>query len=140
MNKYCFKKYFITGGAGFIGAHLTNSILSMTADATVTVFDNFSTGRRWAFYDWLKSPRLNIVESDARDADSLVKNISDHDIVYHLAANSDIAKAAEEPGIDFTNGTVTINNVLEAMRKTGVKRIVFTSGSGVYGEVPNSNT
>ena len=59
-----------------------------------------------------------------------------HDVVYHLASNSDIARAATEPAIDFLNGTLLTHNVLEAMRRTGVKRILFTSGSGVYGEVP----
>ena len=57
-------------------------------------------------------------------------------MVYHFASNSDIARAATEPAIDFTNGTMLAHNILEAMRKTGVKRILFTSGSGVYGEVP----
>jgi UDP-glucose 4-epimerase len=135
MNNHVYKKYFITGGAGFIGAHLVNSILS-SSDAKVTVYDNLSTGRLWAFGEWLKNPRLTVVEADARDEANLVKHMGGHDIVYHLAANSDIAKAATDPSIDFWNGTVTINNVLEAMRKTEVKRIVFTSGSGVYGEVP----
>ncbi len=59
-----------------------------------------------------------------------------HDIVYHFAANSDIARAQQDPTIDFENGTIPTNNVLEAMRKSNVRRIVFTSGSGVYGEVP----
>jgi len=135
MNKFCFKKYFITGGAGFIGAHLTNSILDST-DATVTVYDNFSTGRRWAYGDWLKSDRLKIIEGDAQDEAKLVQSMKGQDIVYHLAANSDIAKAATEPTVDFYNGICTTNNILEAMRKNEVKRIVFTSGSGVYGEVP----
>jgi len=135
MGKFCFKKYFITGGAGFIGAHLTNAILSST-DATVTVYDNFCNGRRWAFGEWLNSERLTIIEGDVRDEEKLVQSIKDHDIVYHLAANADIAKAETVPTVDFENGIITTNNVVEAMRKTGVKRIVFTSGSGVYGDVP----
>jgi UDP-glucose 4-epimerase len=59
-----------------------------------------------------------------------------HDVVYHFASNSDIARAATEPAIDFLNGTLLTHNVLEAMRDTGVKRVLFTSGSGVYGDVP----
>lgn len=128
-------KYFITGGAGFIGAHLVNRLLD-TTDADVTVFDNFSTGRRWAYGDRIKNPRLTIVEENAQDEAALVKAMPGHDVVYHFASNSDIARAATEPTVDFVNGTVLANNVLEAMRKTGVKRILFTSGSGVYGEVP----
>jgi len=135
MGKFCFKKYFITGGAGFIGAHLVDAILS-SSDATVTVIDNFSTGRRWAFGKWLNNKRLEIIEGDVRDQEKIVQFIKNHDIVYHLAANSDIKKAEIVPSIDFENGTLTTNNILEAIRKTNVKRIVFTSGSGVYGEVP----
>jgi len=128
------KRYFITGGAGFIGAHLVNLLLD-TTDAEITVFDNFSTGRRWAFGDRVRNPRLRIIEADAQDQRRLVETIGGHDQVYHFAANSDIARAQREPAIDFCNGTVPTHNVLEAMRLTGVKRITFTSGSGVYGEV-----
>jgi UDP-glucose 4-epimerase len=128
-------KYFVTGGAGFIGAHLVNRLMDTTS-SPVTVFDNFSTGRKWAFGDRLNDPRLVIVEGDTRDQATLTRVIAGHDVVYHFASNSDIAKAATEPAIDFLNGTLLTHNVLEAMRETGVKRILFTSGSGVYGDVP----
>ena len=128
-------RYFVTGGAGFIGAHLVNHLID-TTPSSVTVFDNFSTGRKWAFGDRLNDPRLVIVEGDARDQAALTRVIAGHDIVYHFAANSDIARAATEPAIDFLNGTLLTHNVLEAMRETGVRRILFTSGSGVYGDVP----
>jgi len=128
-------KYFVTGGAGFIGAHLVNHVID-TSPSSVTVFDNFSTGRKWAFGDRLNDPRLVIVEQDARDQAALARVIAGHDVVYHFAANSDIARAVTEPAIDFLNGTLLTHNVLEAMRETGVRRILFTSGSGVYGDVP----
>ena len=127
--------YFVTGGAGFIGAHLVNRLLD-TTDGTVTVFDNFSTGRRWHFGERIKNPRLRLVEADAQQPEALVKALPGHDLVFHLASNSDIASAATDPDVDFRNGTALTRNVLEGMRKTGVRRIVFTSGSGVYGEVP----
>jgi len=128
------RKVFVTGGAGFIGSHLVNKILD-TTNAAVTVFDNFSTGRRFHFAERVSDSRLTIIEADAQDQDRLIKTIRGHDIVYHFASNSDIAKAQQEPSVDFLNGTLLAHNVLEAMRITGVKRIVFTSGSGVYGEV-----
>ena len=128
-------RYFVTGGAGFIGAHLVNRLIDTTS-SSVTVFDNFSTGRKWVFGDRLNDPRLVIVEGDACDQAALTRVIAGHDIVYHFAANSDIARAATEPAIDFLNGTVLTHNVLEAMREAGVRRILFTSGSGVYGDVP----
>lgn len=134
MTQSC-KKYFVTGGAGFIGSHFVNRMLD-TSKNSVTVFDNFSTGRRWHFGERVKDPRLAIVEANAQDGDALLKAMPGHDIVYHFAANSDIASAQKEPSVDFLNGTLPTHHVLEAMRKTGVRRIVFTSGSGVYGEVP----
>jgi UDP-glucose 4-epimerase len=127
-------RYFITGGAGFIGGHLTDFLLERGA-GQVTVFDNFSTGRHEHLERWRNDPRLTVVEADARDAERLMDAMPGHDFVYHFAANSDIARAQTDPGIDFCNGTVPTHNVLEAMRLNGVKRIVFTSGSGVYGEV-----
>lgn len=126
--------YFITGGAGFIGAHLVNHLIDKT-EALVTVFDNFSTGQRWHFGKRVEDKRLTIIEADARDQEKLIGAMPCHDIVYHFAANSDIARAQQEPAIDFLNGTIPTHNVLEAMRISGVKRIVFTSGSGVYGEI-----
>lgn len=129
------RRYFVTGGAGFIGAHLVNHLLD-TTPSDVTVFDNFCNGRRWAFFERIHDRRLLIVEGDARDQSSLVEAIAGHDVVYHFASNADIARAATEPEIDFNNGTLLTQNVVEAMRRTGVKRILFSSGSGVYGEVP----
>ena len=127
--------YFVTGGAGFIGSHLVNRLLD-TTEERVTVFDNFSTGQRWHFGARLNHPRLRIVEGNAQNQDEVARAVAGHEIVFHLASNSDIARAATEPDVDFNNGTLLTRNVLEAMRITGVKRIVFTSGSGVYGEVP----
>jgi UDP-glucose 4-epimerase len=116
------KKYFVTGGAGFIGAHLAKKLLSI--GSRVTVFDNFSNGQKWHF------------EADVRDESSLNEAIKKHDVVFHLASNADIARAAFDPDIDFSNGTLLTRCVLEAMRNNDIKRIVFTSGSGVYGDVP----
>ncbi|RFC42293.1 MAG: UDP-glucose 4-epimerase [Verrucomicrobia bacterium] len=130
------KKYFITGGAGFIGAHLTNRLLSLGHE--VTVFDNFSNGFRWHFGANESHSRLNIVEADLLDAERLESEISGHEVVFHFASNADIARSSVDPDIDFTIGTLLTRSVLEAMRKTGVKRIAFTSGSGVYGDVPQT--
>src|SRR6185436_11853181 len=58
-----------------------------------------------------------------------------HEVVVHLASNPDIARAASEPDIDFREGTCLTQNVLEAMRVTGAGRILYASGSGVYGDL-----
>lgn len=127
--------YMVTGGAGFIGAHLTARLLGETG-GDVTVFDNFSTGQRWHLDPVSSNSRLRVVEGDARDLVELRAAMKGIDTVFHLASNSDIARAAVDPDVDFNNGTMLTRNVLEAMRLEGARRIFFTSGSGVYGEVP----
>jgi UDP-glucose 4-epimerase len=128
-------RFFITGGAGFLGSNLTNEILDRKL-GSVTVFDNFTTGRRRHFGARANDPRLSIIEGDVSDLPAVTAAVAGHDVVFHLASNSDIARAATDPLIDFNNGTVLTQMLLEAMRTAGVKRILFTSGSGVYGEVP----
>ena len=98
------KKYFITGGAGFIGAHLSNRLLA--AGHSVTAYDNFCNGQRWHFGANEKNTNLKIVEADVRDEARLEKEIAGHDVVFHFASNADIARAAVEPDIDFTLGTL----------------------------------
>jgi len=102
----------------------------------VTLFDNFSSGREWHFEQHCArgDKRLHIVRGDVNDLEALTQAMRDHDVVIHLASNPDIARAATEPEIDFRQGTVLTNNVVEAMRRTGVSRLVYASGSGVYGD------
>jgi len=128
-------KYFVTGGAGFVGANCVRRLLKRP-EAAVTVFDNLSSGRVENLPNSGHADRLQFVHGDVRDMPALMNAMRDHEVVYHFASNSDIARAAAEPSIDFTNGTILTQNVLEAMRETGSKRIIFPSGSGVYGEVP----
>jgi UDP-glucose 4-epimerase len=127
-------KIFITGGAGFIGSHLSLKMLSLGFD--VTVYDNFSNGHKWHFGDEISNKNLRIIEADLLNTNILDRSICGHDMVFHLASNADIARAATEPSIDFLNGTHLTHSLLEAMRKNSIKKIIYTSGSGVYGEVP----
>jgi len=128
-------RFFVTGGAGFLGSNLVNSLLDRGL-GSVTVYDNFATGRREHFGKRIGDPRLNVIEASVADYDPLVAALRDHDVVFHLAANSDIARAMSDPMIDFDNGTRLTQVLLEAMRHSGVRRLLFTSGSGVYGDVP----
>jgi UDP-glucose 4-epimerase len=128
------KKIFIVGGAGFIGSHLTRKILT-ERDAFVTVYDNFSSGKEWHLADIDKHPLLKIVSADAKDLAILTQEMVGHDFIFHFAANPDIAKAVYQPSIDFWEGTYLLQNVLEAMRLNNIKRLIYPSGSGVYGDV-----
>lgn len=129
------KTYFIVGGAGFIGSHLTRLILANEKNARVIVYDNFSSGRMWHLSEVLKHKNLKIVRADVKNKSLLTRSMKGTDIVYHLASNPDIAKAISDPEIDFREGTWLTNNVLEAMRLNGVETLFYASGSGVYGDV-----
>jgi len=125
----------IVGGAGFIGSHFVDHLLADSAVARVTIYDNFSSGREWHFADHVRDPRFRCVRGDVAELDPLVAAMAGHDTVIHLASNPDIARAATEPEIDFYQGTRLTNNVVEAMRRAGVRRILYASGSGVYGDL-----
>jgi UDP-glucose 4-epimerase len=127
-------RYFIAGGAGFIGSHLTDALLAHAETRGVTIFDDFSSGREWHYEAHQKDPRLRIIRADASDVNALTATMGGHDWVIHLAANPNIARAAEVPEIDFYHGTLLTNNILEGMRRAGVRRLLYASGSGVYGD------
>jgi UDP-glucose 4-epimerase len=127
----------ITGGAGFIGSHIAFRLLQDSDECNITIYDNFSSGS-WSHLNKIESnERVNVLSSDLKNLELLKEAMKNIDLVIHFAANPDIAKAVTQPDIDFWEGTYLTQNVLEAMRLSGVKKILYTSGSGVYGEVPN---
>ncbi|MFO0679969.1 MAG: NAD-dependent epimerase/dehydratase family protein [Polyangiaceae bacterium] len=128
-------KYFLVGGAGFIGSHFTDTLLASKDVTGVTLYDNFSSGREWHYAHHAKDSRLKVVRGDVNERDKMTAAMKGHDTVIHFASNPDIAKAATEPDIDFREGTALTNHVVEAMRVSGTKRILYTSGSGVYGDL-----
>jgi UDP-glucose 4-epimerase len=129
------RKFVIVGGAGFIGSHFTDRLLKTEGIEGVTLYDNFTSGREWHFEHHSHDKRLRIVRADVGDITALTTAIAGHDVVIHLASNPDIALAATKPEIDFYQGTLLTNNVLEAMRRSGVPRLLYASGSGVYGDL-----
>jgi UDP-glucose 4-epimerase len=128
-------RFFIVGGAGFIGSHFTDVLLADAAGYSVTIYDNLSSGREWHFAKHLHNPKFKFCKGDVKDLDSLRRAMDGSDVVIHLASNPDIARAATEPDIDFREGTYLTERVLEAMRLSSAKRILYASGSGVYGEL-----
>jgi UDP-glucose 4-epimerase len=131
------KRALVSGGAGFIGSHLVRALLGERSVERVTIFDNFSSGRRSYIEECRSDRRLEVVEADLKDVNAVTSAMAGCDTVFHLAANPDIARAVTQPHIDFWEGTYLAQNVLEAMRVNGVRKILYTSGSGVYGENPN---
>ncbi len=128
-------RVIIVGGAGFIGSHFTDALLGDAGTERVTLYDNFSSGREWHFAHHAGDDRLAVVRGEANDLEALTAAMVGHDLVIHLASNPDIAAAMTDPAIDFHEGTKITHHVVEAMRRTGVPRIAYASGSGVYGDL-----
>jgi UDP-glucose 4-epimerase len=125
----------LVGGAGFIGSHFTDALLASPDCERVTIYDNFSAGREWHYQHHLGNPRLTVIRADVEDLNLLRDAMQGHNLVVHLASNPDIARAARAPAVDFDQGTRLTQLVLEAMRQSGVRRILYASGSGVYGDL-----
>ena len=128
-------RFIVVGGAGFIGSHFVDRLLADPAVAGVTVYDNFSSGRDWHLSEHRQDDRLRVVCGEVGDLQTLTAAMDGHDTVIHLASNPDIARAIAEPAIDFDQGTLLTHHVVEAARVTRAGRILYASGSGVYGEL-----
>ena len=125
-------RYFVTGGAGFIGSNLVDRLLADGHE--VTAYDNLSTGRRNFLAGAITHPRFRLIQGDVLDVPALISAVAGHEIVFHLAANADVRFGADHPRRDLEQNTIATHNVLEAMRQTGVRQIAFSSTGSVYGE------
>ncbi len=126
-------RYFITGGAGFIGSNMADRLLS-EPENEVVVYDNLVTGRREFLEDAMKNDRFTLIEGDTQDLDAMTKAMQGCEFVFHFAANADVRMGCEHPRKDLEQNTIATYNVLEAMRANGIKRIGFSSTGSVYGE------
>lgn len=132
----------VAGGAGFIGSHLCDSLLKQGHD--IVVADKLVFGPKDIQHlldvDALKaSGRFRFYQAELADQNAVDGIFAENriDVVYHLAANSDIQKGGREPAIDFNDTFLTTRALLEGMRKSGVKNLFFASTSAVYGEMPD---
>src|SRR5580704_12122111 len=129
------KKVLVFGGAGFIGSHLCEQLISK--GASVTVFDNLQTGRTASLANVMKHPRFRFMEAEVRDRKKVNKVVPGHDIVFHFCDDSDIRSAAEHPDTYVEQNIMGLFYVLEAMRKNGIRTILFPSSTTVLGELAN---
>lgn len=127
-------KAFVTGGAGFIGSTMVDILLRDNRNE-VSVFDNFSSGRMEYIKHHIEDKRFKLIKGDLLDLDHIKQAIKNHDFVFHFASNPDISKAMLETDIDLKLTVITTYNLLESMRIGGLKKIAYSSGSGVYGDV-----
>jgi UDP-glucose 4-epimerase len=126
-------RYFVTGGAGFIGSNCVSRLLN-DPENSVTVYDNFSSGKREFLAELESNARLTVIEGDLLDFDTLKTSIAGHDFVFHFAANADVRTGVTNTDIDLKQGVRATFNLLEAMRVNDLKQIAFSSSSTVYGE------
>ena len=125
-------RYFVTGGAGFIGSNLIDRLLN--AGNAVTAYDNLSTGQLRFLDQAQQKPNFRLVEGDMLDERKLGDAVKGHDFVFHLAANADVRFGTQHPRRDLEQNTIPAYNVLEAMRSAGISRIAFSSTGSIYGE------
>jgi len=128
------KTILVTGGAGFIGSHLADRLL--LENNKVVVIDNLSLGQKCNLKQAFKNSNFTFFETDILKYQELNKIFKDFnfDLVFHLAANSDIARSFKNPEIDLEMTFMTTFNVLKAMKENNVKKIVFSSTSAIYGQ------
>ena len=129
------KKIFITGGAGFIGSNIIEFISNKYSNVEITIYDNLSNGKFYFIENIVKKQGYNFINADLLDFEKLSKEIIHSDLVIHLAANSDIALSSKSTSLDLQQTVLATYNVLEAMRLNGVKNLIYSSGSGVYGDL-----
>ena len=127
-------RVLVTGAAGFIGSSLTDRLLSL--GHTVIGVDNISTGQPEFIEAAKANPLFTLREHDLLDLDALVESATGVDLVVHFAANADVRFGPDHPRRDLEQNIIVTWNVLEAMRRNGVKRIAFSSTGSVYGESP----
>jgi len=128
-------KYFVTGGAGFIGSCLVDKLLDKGNE--VSIYDDLSSGSLDNIAHHSANSHLQFIEGDILDIANLGKAMRGCDAVFHFAAHSDIRNGMKDTKIDLENETVGTYNVVEAMRNNGIFRLVFSSSATVYGDTPD---
>lgn len=130
------KNYLITGGAGFIGSHLVDALLSDPETGEVKIIDNISSGKMAFLKDAYNHPkRPKGYKRDLLILTDIVPLFAGVDTVFHLAANPDARRGITNTRLDLEQETIVTYNVLEAMRLNKVPRIVFSSSGTVYGDI-----
>jgi len=126
-------RVLVTGGAGFIGSHLTNRLLERNID--VVVFDNLSSGSKTNLREAKSNSRFRFVEGDLLDFHATREVLGDCGLVFHLAADPEVRLGAQNPDSHFKQNLQATYNLLEAIRlRNSPTRLVFASTSTVYGE------
>lgn len=126
------KHVLVTGGAGFIGSNLIDTLLKQ--NNKVVCLDNFSTGKRENISGYLSNPDFTLIEGDIRDLETCKMAAEGQDIILHQAALGSVPRSIKDP---ITSNEVNVSgfvNILVAARDAGVKRMVYAASSSTYGD------
>lgn len=126
------KNVVVTGGMGFIGSHLTERLLE---DNEVTVIDNESTGNIENIRHLLDHENLTVIKGSIVDL-NLTEIFKDKDYVFHLAAIPSVPRSVKDPFSSNNSNITGTLNVLTAAKDAGIKKLIFSSSSSVYGDTP----
>jgi UDP-glucose 4-epimerase len=128
-------KYLVTGGAGFIGSHIVQTLLEQ--GTSVRVLDNFSTGKRENLEELRQrfdGNRLEVLEGDVRDASRVEEALRGVEVIFHEAAFVSVPQSMDEPQNCFDVNITGTSLLFDSARKAGVRRAVVASSAAVYGE------
>ncbi len=125
----------MTGGAGFIGSHLVDSLLRLGGDVTVIDnFDDFYPGKEQNFAEHARNPKFHLVKGSVLDYHLLLKSMEDRNLVFHLAAQPSVRYCLDNPRKAHDVNTTGTLNVLLVSRKLNPEKIIYASSSSVYGD------
>lgn len=128
-------KVLVTGGAGFIGSNLVESLLA--SGNYVVCLDNFSTGKRENIREFIDNPDFKLVVGDIRNYDDCLNAVKNIDIVFHQAALGSVPRSIKDPA---TSADVNIGGfvkMLFASKEAGIKRFIYAASSSTYGDHPD---
>tara|TARA_B110000263_G_scaffold68871_1_gene59842 strand:+ start:1685 stop:2578 length:894 start_codon:yes stop_codon:yes gene_type:complete len=124
-------KIIITGGAGFIGKHLVNYLLDK--GNVITIFDNFSNSEENSMGYFIKNG-VKVINGDIRKFEEILKETENQDILIHLAAKISVSESILNPSETFEVNVDGTKNVLEACKRSNIKKVIIASSAAVYGE------
>jgi len=136
-------KYFVTGGAGFIGSNYVRGLLSGlwgTNVSGVTVFDSFTyAGNRHNLDECNSDPHLTIVNGDIRNPQDILEALPGHDVIVHFAAESHVDRSIESSSVFMSTNVLGTHQLLEAALKLNIARFVHVSTDEVYGSIDSGS-
>jgi len=124
-------KYLVTGGSGFIGSNLVDTLFQENPEKIV-VIDNLRTGEKKFIEEHIGKQNFQFLKKDIKHVESFPNE--SFDWVFHLAANADIRGGLKNTRVDLDENVIGTHSVLEFMRKKDIKKLVFASSSALYGE------